>query len=308
MSDKFSDGSASAYAELPVRPAHLRWTRGNANLRALVATDPAQFFGGWRANVSNRDGEANPVLPIPIVERVSQDGLHSYQAYAANVIEFLPIQHRTRFELREKTKDDQGRDKKVIRAIARERRQGYTPNRQVFGLVYVGDETAPAVLNVDTWSAFISFERAGQAWGKVKPPAGMALVRRYGSVGVKDKANGNVMPNFEIYGESRSTPIEAIGRDKPRFVQITPELEELHDYSLEWKACSRWNAEGNVDEAEPSTYLQRFLDRCNELGLSSIDIEQIVKEHGGDYEKALAAVDDGALEAANAMLDDEMPF
>jgi hypothetical protein len=41
MNDKFSDGSASAYAELPVKPAYLRWTRGDAKLRALINSDPA---------------------------------------------------------------------------------------------------------------------------------------------------------------------------------------------------------------------------------------------------------------------------
>ena len=147
MNNKFSDGSANAYAELPVKPAYLRWRRGNANMRAVSNSDPALFFGGWKANVKNREGEANPELPLPIVERISEDGKFAYEAYASNVIEFLPIQHRTRFELREKIKDPAtGKENTVIRAVAKERRQGYTPVRQVFGLVYSGDESAPAVL------------------------------------------------------------------------------------------------------------------------------------------------------------------
>lgn len=292
MNDKFSDGSASAYAELPVKPAYLRWTRGNANLRALRESDPAQYFGGWRALVTARDGTLNPELPLPVVERASQDGKHLYKAYATNVLEFLPIQHRTRFELREKVTDQTGNQKDVIRAIAKERRQGYAPHRQVFGLVYVGDNSAPAVLEINTWSTFISFERAGQAWTKIKPAEGMALVRRYGSIGVKDKNSGLIMPNFEKYREGHSTPIEAIGRDRPRFVKITPELDSLWDGSQAWRNCERWNAEGKVEEpAEPISALDKFMERANELSLSESDIEQLLAENGNDYVKAFKALE-----------------
>jgi hypothetical protein len=304
---KFSDGSASSYAELPVKVAYLRWTRGNAQLRSLSQADPAQFFGGWRANVTDKDGNANPELPLPVVERVSQDGKHVYKAYASNVIEFLPIQHRTRFELREKTTDPlTGRDVVKIKATSKTKLQGYTPVRQVFGLVFIGDKSAPAVLYIDKWSAFISFERAGQKWGKVKEPSGKALVRRYGTVG-KDN-----LPVFEVYGQSQSTPIEAIGTDHPRFVDITPELDALYEQSLAWKDCPRWNAEDNeVNETiggDPA--LKAFAERAKELGLTNVDTEQIVKEHNGDYAAALASIEEGALMDANAQLSelDDNPF
>lgn len=308
--DMFSDGSASASAELPVKVAYLRWRRGNANMRAVSKSDPALFFGGWKSNTKNREGEANPGLPLPVVERVSEDGKHTYEAYASNVIEFLPIQHRTRFELREKTKDPQtGKETTTIRAVAKERRQGYTPVRQVFGLVYVGDKFAPAVLYIDSWSAFISFERAGQQWGKVKAPEGQALIRRYGSAGVQDKDTGTVLPNFEVYGESRSTPIEAVDIAHPRFVKITPELLKLVNDASDWRNCPRWNAEGETNETigEPPA-LKKFMDRCNELGLSSVDVAQIVSEHKGDYTAALKAIEDGNAEfdpsAINAELEE----
>lgn len=288
---KFSDGSASAYAELPVKPAYLRWRRGNANMRAVVQSDPASFFGGWKANTTNRDGDANPALPIKVVERVSEDGQHSYEAYATNVLEFLPIQHRTRFELREKLKDpNTGRDTVTIKAISKEKRQGYTPVRQVFGLVYSGEASAPAVLYIDSWSAFISFEKAGQKWSKVTVPTGKALVRRYGTLGVTDKTNGKTMPNFEVYGESRSTPIEAVGLSKPYFVDITPDIDKLWDDALDWKNCPRWNGEGEVNETIGETPMQKFLKFCEDIGLSNIDIEQIVKENNGDYVAALKSV------------------
>lgn len=304
---KFSDGSASAYAELPVKVAYLRWTRGNAQLRLLKDTDPAQYFGGWRANVTDRDGNPNPELPLPVVERVSQDGKHVYKVYASNVIEFLPIQHRTRFELRETEVDPvSGREVIKIKATSKKRLPGYTPVRQVFGLVFVGEQSAPAVLYIDKWSSFISFERAGQKWGKVKEPDGMALVRRYGTLG-KDG-----LPVFETYGQSQSTPIEAIGLERPRFVKITPELDSLYEQSLEWRHCSRWNAEdeevNEVIGGDPA--LKAFAERTKELGLSNIEVQQLVKEHNGDYAAALATIEEGLLAEANAKVTEveEFPF
>lgn len=299
---KYSDGSASSYAELPVKVSYLRWTRGNAQLRALSQTDPAQFFGGWRANVTDKDGNANPELPLPVVERVSQDGKHIYKTYSSNVIEFLPIQHRTRFELREKSVDQvTGRDVVKIKATSKTKLQGYIPVRQVFGLVFNGDKYAPAMLYIDKWSAFISFERAGQKWSKVKEPNGKVLIRRYGTIG-KDN-----LPVFETYAQSQSTPIEAIRLDRPRFVDDCTEFDELFQKSLDWKNCPRWNAEDNeVNETiggDPA--LKMFADRAKELGLSNIDIEQIVKEHNGNYAAALAAIEKGALMDANTKLMDE---
>ncbi len=42
----FTDSDTIPYAELPVKPAFLRWTRGNAQLRPFADTDPAAFLGG----------------------------------------------------------------------------------------------------------------------------------------------------------------------------------------------------------------------------------------------------------------------
>lgn len=313
MSDQmFSDGSAASYAELPVKVAYLRWTRGDAKLRNSIKSDPALFFGGWRAGVKNRDGEDLPALPLPIVERVSEDGQHVYNSYATNVLEFLPIQHRTRFELREKVKDPAtGKENIVIRATAKEKRQGYTPVRQVFGLVFVGEDFAPAVLYVDKWSTFISFERTGQQWQKVQVPDGMALVRRYGSVGEKSK-EGAITPKFEVYGEARSTPIEAIDTANPRFVKITPHMVELFNKSKAWKDCSRWNAEGESGEVIGESPKQRFLKVCAEMKLSNIDIEQILKENGNNYAEALKAVEANHVwdenEINTALAETDQPF
>jgi len=303
--NKFSDGTSEGYAELPVEFAWLNWTRGNAKLAQIKDTDPGAYFGGWRAFVngidrSTKEEYENPKLPLPVVQRVSEDGKHPYQVYATNVIEFLPIQHRTRFELREQTTDpESGRSYNKLVATSPQRKPGYAPCRQIFGLVYNGEEYAPAVMVINKWSAFISFEKAGQKWNKIKIPDTKVLVRRYGSVGNKD-SKGNVTPNFEVFGQGRSTPIDAVGLDKPKFVELTKEMDELYEGSTAWKNCSMWNAEGEVEEEREQTDLEKFLEICDIIGLSEGEIAQIVKENAGDYHKALLAVntDEYAINAA----------
>jgi len=292
MEQKFSDGSAGAFTELPVSAAYLSWTRGNAQLRQIADKDPGAYLGGWRAFLVGKDEIVLPSLPLPVVERTSEDGKHLYKVYAHNFVNFLPIQHRTRFELREKAKDETtGREYEKIVSVSKDRRQGYAPYRQVFGLLYSLDlkTRAPAVLKVWKWSAFITFEKAGQAWNKITIPTGKALIRRYGSVGTKEK--DMIVPNFEVYGQGRSTPIEAIDLKHPVFVDIDDEMNTLWDSSQEWKNCPRWNAEGKVQEEESkSAVMLEFEARCNEIRLTNIEIEQLLKENGGDYTKALAAL------------------
>lgn len=290
--NKFTDGSTSGFTELPIPFAWLNWTRGEAKLASLKESDPGAYYGGWRAFVTSKDktsGEErmNPKLPIPIVDRVSEDGQHPYKVYATNVLSFLPIQHRTRFELKEKTKDEQtGREYQKLIAISKEKRQGYAPCRQVFGLVFYGtNPNAPAVLVINKWSAFISFEKAGQKWNKIKPPEGSTVIRRYGSIG-----NEKGTPNFEVYGQGRSTPIEAIDLTHPAFHKITKELNELYENSLAWKNCERWNAEGEAEESTDAPIIQKFAAACDEIGLSNVEIAQILNENGGNYYRALEAV------------------
>lgn len=292
MKPIFSDGSAVAYAELPVKSNYLRWTRGNAQLRNSIDSDPAVFYGGWRASVTTKDGTSMPELPLPIVERVSEDGKHIYKSYASNVIDFLPIQHRTRFELREKSKDAiTGRDIVTIKAVSKEKIQGYTPVRQVFGLVFNGANDAPVILYIDKWNTFISFERAGQSWNKISVPENHALVRRYGSIGEKN-SDGVIVPKFETYGEARYTPIDAINTDNPLFVNVLQRHIDLFNASLEWKNCQRWNAVGQTNEVIGETDKQKFIKRANELNLSNVDIEQLLAENNNSYASALEAIDD----------------
>jgi len=251
MSNKYSDGTQSAYAELPVDAAYLKWTRGNAALAAIAKDDPGAFYGGWRAFVKSMKDETDlPPLPIPVVTRVSQDGKHQYQVYATNVINFLPLVARTRFELRQETVNPEtGRKFNKVVSVSPKRLEGYTPYRQVFGLVFAKDsnEYNPGVLKVFTWSSFIAFERAGRDWNKISVPDGMALVRRYGTLGE------NGAPSFEHFGQGYSTPIEAIGLNKPRFVEVTQDIDALWEGAQEWKECEVWNAVGEIEATpEPS--------------------------------------------------------
>jgi len=308
--NKFSDGSSSAYVELPVPAAYLSWTRGNAALKAVAEVDPGLYFGGWRAFVKSKDNQALPALPIPKVTRTSQDGRHDYEVYATNVIHFLPIQHRTRFELRERTTDTEtGREYDKVVAISNKRISGYIPYRQIFGLVVGNDENVadvfPGVLKVFKWSAFISIEKAGQQWNKIAVPEDKVLIRRYGSVGLKDGR-----PKFETFGQGHSTPIDAVGLDNPVFYNITDELNDLWEQSHEWKECERWNATGEVDEPVESTAKQAFLEECAKLYLTEVEIEQLLAENNNDYATALSALYGPDLDEMNsqAELGDEFPF
>lgn len=301
MNAKFSAGVDSGYAELPFDVAWLKWSRGDAKLVQLAEKDPGAYFGGWRAMVKSKDGEALPALPLPIVERVSEDGKARYSVYATNSLTFLPIAARVRFELRQKVKDEEtGREYERAVHVSKSKREGYAPNRQVFGVVYSADlkQTAYAVLVINKWSSFISFEKAERAWLKKGRP-GQLVIRRYGTVGTKDK-KGNVTPNFEVFGQSRSTPIEAIGLDEPLYVPITPELDELYDSVKAWQDCPVWNAEGAPNEAAETPVMTAFLEKARELRFTDDDIAKHLAYFDGDYKKALEGLSPDAINSRMA--------
>lgn len=304
--DKFSDGTQSAFVELPVKAAYLKWSRGNAQMKAIAESDPGLYFGGWRAFVTAMDGQELPTLPIPKVTRTSSDGQHDYVVYATNVLNFLPIQHRTRFELRQLAKDQEtGRDYQKVIAVSPKRIEGYTPYRQIFGLVFSDDFElyAPGVVRVYTWSAFISFEKAGQVWNKVNVPSGKVLIRRYGNSGKDGR------PEFETFGQGHSTPIRAIDSQRPHFFTITDELNELWDDSLAWKECERWNGSAE-DVNEPASVAKKeFLEMCETFQLTNVEIEQVLAENNNNYADALAALRGPDLDEMNSEVaeTDEFP-
>lgn len=251
---KFNEGTESTYAELPVPVNYLYWKRGNGQLEHLKETDPGAYFGGWAAMVDGKE-EKLPALPLPVVTRKSDDGKNTFQRYASNTINFLPIASRMRYELRTKAFNPKsGREEEKITAVSREYisgvTKGYQPLKQIFGLVYSNDLTvfSPAVLKLNNWSSFLSFSKAAQSWMKVKVTnADDVLIRRYGTLGTTDK-QGNTFPNFETFNDGKSTPIEALGIQVPAFTKITPELDTLFEDAQVWSKCEKWNAAGRIEE------------------------------------------------------------
>jgi hypothetical protein len=108
---------------------------------------------------------------------------------------------------------------------------------------------------------------------------------------MKDK-EGNVIPNLVEYNKGLSTPIEAIGIEKPRIVKALPEWDEYFDASLDWKNCPKWNTPGkaneNADGSDDSNPdLQRFDELADAAGLTNIEKTQLVSEAHGDYKLAI---------------------
>lgn len=250
--NKFNEGVDAPYAELPVAVNYLYWKRGNGLLANLKETDPGAYFGGWSASVHGKEDDY-PVLPLPKVTRTSEDGQATFERYASNVINFLPVVSRMRYELRKKVAGNDGRDEERVIAVSKEYISGvtigYQPHKQVFGIVYSADmtDTGYGILKLNKWSAFISFNKAAQAWSKAKVDDGHLLVRRYGTIGTVNK-NGATVPNFEVFNDGKSTPIEAIGVSNPILVDFDGELDELWNASQDWQKCERWNASGKIQD------------------------------------------------------------
>ena len=69
----YDEGSRSGYVELPVPAAWVKWSRGDAKLATLKKSDPAAFYGGWRAFLQHKERGSdamidNPTLPVPVVD------------------------------------------------------------------------------------------------------------------------------------------------------------------------------------------------------------------------------------------------
>ena len=103
----YDEGSRSGYVEPPVPSAWVKWSRGDAKLASIKKEDPAAFYGGWRSFLQHKERGSdkiidNPSLPLPVAERVSESGEHSYKVYATNILSIIPLQWRLRYEYREK--------------------------------------------------------------------------------------------------------------------------------------------------------------------------------------------------------------
>jgi hypothetical protein len=245
---KFNEGTESTYAELPTAANYLYWKRGNGQLEHLKESDPGQYFGGWSAMYEGDDGLL-PELPLPVVTRKSDDGKASYKRYASNVINFLPIASRMRYEQRAKAFDPKtGREIEKVVAVTKEyisgTHKGYQPMKQIYGLVFSNDmkSYAPAVLKLNKWSSFISFNSAVATWKKIKTAENMVLIRRYGTVGLKDGNGVPFCPNFVTFNDGKSTPIDAVDIAHPIIIPVDPEFDTLWDDAQAWAKCEKWNA------------------------------------------------------------------
>lgn len=325
MSDKYQfeepeEGIQGSFAELPVPAATLRWSRGDARLRVLKDTDPGLYFGGWRTRVKKfkgKDGEKNPAVPLPIVTRTDTKGSSTFDVYATNVLHFIPIRTRMRFELREKEFVERlGFDAFVVKRISLTKKDGWSPMHQIFGLVFnaTTEEHAPALLWVDMWNAHISYGNAFGVWQKAVARLATkgvnTVIRKYGSIGKLEKDTGLMLPNMVEFKGGTSTPIEAIGIDNPRFYDLTEELQELQFGSLAWGEDPLWLKEGSVkgdntivsamEEVLADPFLQMFSQRAREIGLTNIEIEDLLASSKHDYEKAYDEIKPEAPEIVSA--------
>lgn len=304
--DLFVDDTISAgFAKLPVEANYLRWKRGNGDKEALFETDPASFLGGWGASVEamKEPHEKLPFVPFPIVIRKAKAGRVKYERYASTRVYFQFIAARVRYEKWDKDMiNPKTNQKGVLLAISSERLdKTYAAHKEVFGLAWDVDlkKSYPVVLNLNTWSATISYDQAEAAFSKIKVPAGQHLVRVLGTDGeiVKEKnaqtgeVEEFVSPKLVENGQAVSTPIEALELKNPRFVPITDEVRQLARAAQEWKNCPRWHAdvefEDSDDELSP---MDKFTERATELGLTDIEVAQLLKENGNNPNKALAAI------------------
>lgn len=306
--DLFVDDTIeSGFAQLPVPANYLRWKRGNGDKEMLYETDPASFLGGWGASVDawKEPHEKLPYVPFPIVTRKAKAGRVKYDRYASTRVYFQFIASRKRFEKWDKDAiNPQTGQKGVLLAISNERIDpSYAAHKEVFGLAWTSDlqKSYPVVLNLNNWSATISYDQADQALSKIKVPAGQHLIRVLGTDGevVKEKNAAGaveefVTPKFVEKGQAVSTPIEALDLANPRFVPITDEVRQLARDAQAWKNCPRWHAELDFTyegETELSP-MDKFTERAHAIGLTDDEIEQVLKENGRNPAKALLAIAD----------------
>ena len=61
----YDEGSRSGYIETPVPAAYVKWIRGDAKLASIKSTDPAAFYGGWRAFLQHKEKGGDKMIDNP---------------------------------------------------------------------------------------------------------------------------------------------------------------------------------------------------------------------------------------------------
>ena len=254
--NKYSDQTlqGESFALLPVETFNkIMWRSGDDRLPPLLETDPGQFLGEFRSMVempatNDREAVIFPVLPWRIVKRKS--GRETYQRYSTTEMLFRPIAARLRYVLfardaaNQVIKDENGR--KVILAVTKNfvPKSGYEPQKEVFGIVYddKGEPKTYALLVLDSWNAYISYDRAAKVFEKIAAPEGQLPLYRIGTRGTKD-SDGNLTTKYKNFNGKNMVEIEALDADKPMFVTIDEEFDRIWEKAQEWVKCPRWNSE-----------------------------------------------------------------
>ena len=262
--NKYTDQTlqGDSFEKLPVESFNkIFWRSGDSRLSPLLNTDPGQYLGEFRSMVempATKDREAItlPVLPWKVVRRKS--GRESYTRYSATEMSFRPIRARLRYVLFErdgqgmKIKDANGRD--VILSITKTfvKGSGFTPQKEVFGMVYDdnGDFATYALLSIDAWSSFISYDRAAKEYEKVVAPEGQLVVYRLGTRGIT-LPDGDITPKTKTFNGGESVDIEALDLDSPSFIEVTEDFDNLWNAAEAWANCKKWNAESKPKTQAP---------------------------------------------------------
>jgi hypothetical protein len=188
-----------------------------------------------------------PVLPWDVVTR--KKGRETYQRYSATEMVFRPIRSRLRYVFYkrdgqgQKEKDDKNHD--IILSVTKSfvKGSGYVPQKEVFGIVCddTGKQATYALLSIDSWSAYISYDRAAKEFEKIVPPEGFIVAYKIGTRGVND--GDTVVPKTKSYNGGESVDIEALDLDRPIHIKITDEFDAIWEASESWANCKKWNAE-----------------------------------------------------------------
>lgn len=252
----------STYEQLPVEAAYLSWKRGSWDAEPSRESDPAKFFGGWRAWVKNKEGENAPITNLSIVKRRTNKG-ELIEVYAGRVVNFIPLVSRVRYEFFTEQEDKS----KKLTAWASEhiKGSGARPKYQLFGVHYQHEKgnfvhPLPCVLVLEGWSAFLDFtskDPLGRlAYANAMKRLGLGedtfVIRTYGAVKPE--------PVIKTLGTDGSyTPVQSAGHDKltgdsPRIVRDVTEVQkliELQNGAEAWGECKVWhNSAGKLHPAE----------------------------------------------------------
>lgn len=261
--NKYSDTTlvnTASFENLPVESFNkITWRGGDEKLSPLLPTDPGAYLGEFRSMVKTtgtpeRPSVTFPVLPWNIVTRRS--GRETYQRYSATEMLFRPIVARARFVKYERAdgfrvKNDNGRNKIIATsAIFPGKGSGFDPHKEVFGYVLdaAGKIATHALLVLDSWNAYISYNNAAKQFESVRVEDGKLVVLKIGTRG--EVVNGETLPKAKSFNGRSFVEIEPLDLNSPRFFDITQEFDEIWEAAQAWANCERWNASEIIHEQE----------------------------------------------------------